>query len=249
MINTLFNSIKKVISVRQKEESSPFYCNHTTDLDKQIIENSIAISQKYQYIYTRIYKSANSTVVSSLYYAETGIEISNTEKLKKIKKNYFTKPSQLTLAEVNQLNEYFKFTFIRNPTKRFLSCYLDKISRRNSSQRKLVESALQSQPDSEITIDQFIHYLESGGLRTNGHWAPQTDFLTMPIKNYNFIGKTENIDSELRIILRKLFGQSTVITVNNHSTREQAKHINLDNAIKNRLKSLYKSDYDLYNSI
>ncbi|TDT44345.1 sulfotransferase family protein [Halospina denitrificans] len=135
----------------------------------------------------RIPKAANSSIIVNLAYCKYGREIPS-----KQAKKLFRTPSGLSKSEVGQLDQLFRFTFVRNPYTRVLSAFLDKVDRRAKRRNQ------------ETSFLEFLQYLEKEGLYSNAHWAPQTSLLLMPLENFDFIGKTENLTSDLGSVLSRI---------------------------------------------
>ena len=238
-LNIMFKPFKK---------TSAFYKAYPIKIDRNIIENGLAISRAKKYIYARIYKSANSTIISTLYNAENNLRVTSLDDIQIIKDNYFTKPSELSKNDLKMLDSYFKFTIVRNPYRRILSSYLDKIKDRDGSKRKIVTKFLNKNPDDEITFNDFLDFLENGGLRKNGHWTPQTDFLVFPIDQYDYIGKLERLQQDLMQILSIIYKKNCpIISVNEHKTDSKSKTKELTPSDKLRIYNLYMDDFKNFN--
>lgn len=231
----MFNLFKK---------TPAFYKAYPIKLNRKIIDNGLAISTTRRYVYARIRKAANSTVISSLYHAENNNKITGLDDIQKIKDNYFTKPGELSKTDLENLDSYFKFTIARNPYSRILSAYLDKIENRDKSQRQIVIKFLKKNPNDEITFNEFLDFLENGGLRQNAHWAPQTDFLVFPIGQYDYIGKLENLQKDLTRILTTIYNKDyPIVSVNEHKTNSKKKTKELTPSDKLRIYNLYIDDF------
>lgn len=225
-----------------------FYKAYPVKLSRKIIDNTLAISTTRRYVYARIRKAANSTVISSLYHAENNNRITGLDNIQKIKDNYFTKPGELSKTDLIDLDSYFKFTIVRNPYSRIISTYLDKIENRNKSQRKIVIKFLKKNPNDEITFNEFLDFLENGGLRKNAHWAPQIDFLVFPIDQYNYIGRLENLQKDLTQILAKIYSKDCpIVSINEHKTDSRNKTKELTASDKLRIYNLYMDDFKNFN--
>ena len=119
------------------------------------------------------------------------------------KKHAYYKPNDYGIRRSKHIqNNHFLFTFVRNPYDRVLSAYLDKITQPHK-QRKIAEH-LQKPLDSNITFEDFIKYLNRGGLYGNIHWAPQSSFL-LPKEYYGFIGYVETLNQDLQYLLSHIF--------------------------------------------
>lgn len=225
-----------------------FYKAYPIKLNRNIIENGLAISTAQRYVYARMRKAANSTVISSLYNAENNKKVTSLDDIQIIKDNYFTKPGELSKTDLKNLDSYFKFTIVRHPYSRILSAYMDKIENRNRSQRKIVAEFLNKQQHDEITLNEFLNFLENGGLRENAHWAPQTDFLVFPIDQYDYIGKLEKLQQDLMQILAIIYKKNCpIISVNEHKTDSKSKTKELTPSDKLRIYSLYMDDFKNFN--
>ena len=141
----------------------------------------------------RIPKAANSTIVSNLVQLKLGTEIES-PKAKKV----FTTPSQLKKTELEKFDDLFKFAVVRDPFSRTLSAYLDKIDRKFN------------QDGEKISFKDFLKSLKNGKLHSNLHWAPQTSIFLIPIEEFDFIGKFENLNEDLAFIISKIKGQDTI---------------------------------------
>lgn len=168
--------------------------------------------------------------------------------MQKIKDHYFTKPGELSGIDLKNLDSYFKFTIVRNPYRRILSAYLDKIEKTSGSKRMIVTKLLNKQQNDEITFSEFLDFLENGGLRQNGHWAPQTDFLVFPIDQYDYIGKLENLQKDLTQIMAIIYSKDCpIISVNAHKTDSKNKIKELTPSDKLRIYNLYMDDFKNFN--
>ena len=223
---------------------SPFYQEYKGRLSPKIVNMKTAISLNYHYVYSRIPKAANSTVVANLYKAETGkILIDDTTS---VKDEYFSTLSALNADELNQLNSFFKFTVVRNPLARIQSAYLDKISRdQTSTKTNMVRDRLGIAPEKSVNFDDFIDYLEQGGISQNGHWSLQKDLLCFQIEEYEIVGKVENLASDLTKILKRIYGaHGELISANTHKTN--SKNLVLNVSQKKKIYKLYEQDFELF---
>jgi len=97
---------------------------------------------------------------------------------------------------------YFKFTFVRNPFERLVSCWRDKIV---ENTQKPQGDEIQYMRDRDFSFSEFVAMVTSDFWGMNGHWIPQCELL---IDNFeielDFIGKVENFDSDMKFVLQRL---------------------------------------------
>lgn len=174
--------------------------------------NHSYISLKNKYFFHSVGKAANSTVKHYLYTEElkgTGIKYKTVhERLNSPLVSPFQIDESL-LSEVLYSENYFKFTFVRNPYSRILSCFLDRIQdKRSAPYRELVRWA-----GCEIGYDfKFNEFVElicgQSDYEQNNHWRLQYADAMCGLINYNFIGKQETFSSDMGFIWGKLFPRS-----------------------------------------
>lgn len=224
---------------------APFYRAYPPRLHVSLLDPLGIISTSSKFAYFRIFKAANSTIVATLYHAQYGKSITSLEELQPIKDDYYARPSQLSLVQVREMrSSYFKFTFVRNPYTRVLAAYFDKVIPKDQGKHKMVTNFLGKPSDSEISFDEFLTYLEKGGINHNAHWARQSDLLSIPLDEFNLIGKTETISVDLPHVLGIIFGgEHTIISVREHTTGSSRKVEELDSVTRNRIKRLYELDF------
>ena len=137
--------------------------------------DKVYISGKYQFAYYKVPKAASTTVLYALLDAT---------------KDGLKRPLNLSVKDLRKVNdEYFHFTFVRDPFDRFVSCYINKILRNELTTK--ISRFLNKEKTAKISVLDFVMYLEQGGLFKNQHWVPQACLLARPIGNFDFIGKVE----------------------------------------------------------
>ena len=165
-------------------------------LFKQLNKNFpllVTISKKHEFAWFRMPKVASSSI------KENFRNLVNEElNLKK------------RVKSINVKNNYFKFTFVRNPWDRIASCHRQKIEnswkyaykRADSSSKKLKSKGLNFK-NNELTLNEFLILLEKGNNRFyNIHWAPQTSIVDMD--KMDFIGRFENLEEDWKYVCKKI---------------------------------------------
>lgn len=169
------------------------------------------ISYEKKIIYSRIPKSACSTIRKIIAESEGKEYYPNWYIINGEHKQ--TKFDKINVSEFNnpKYNDFFKFTFIRNPLSRLISCYYDKVL------------AVKSMPDSpfvkngvyfmfqkygidfkNLSFDGFVDFVcDLSEIDSDAHFKSQHLFMSDP-ESYDFIGTVENFDSDIKVIKDKL---------------------------------------------
>ncbi|MCG5549086.1 sulfotransferase family protein [Halorhodospira halochloris] len=155
-------------------------------------------------MWVRVTKAANSTVSATLWAAmgQAGDPIDNSKRSsdKVSRKSSFIRPSALTKKQVAELsNNYKKIIFVRNPYTRVLSAYLDKGRISNDLARKF--SNYDGEAGTRAGFEGFCRYLANGGVYEDPHWYPQNRLCPFPSEELDFVGKMENLNSDLNRLL------------------------------------------------
>jgi len=167
------------------------------------------------------------------------------DNLSVLKHSFFDKPSELSSSDMKLEGDYKHFSFVRNPYNRFVSCYKDKVL--GGEKRPFINKLLKRPLESEISIVDFLLFLENGGLYSNAHWAPQTSLIVKPLSEMDFIGRVENLSEDWQVLCELLKVKWPLYEYAPHkSTPEKQSQISeqvktLD--FRDRVLSLYKDDY------
>lgn len=220
----------------------------------EALDEIVNISLKNKYLYTQISKSGSSAMKSIL----QEIEFRNLAKPPKIQVNnrFYSphlRPFQLgenKTKEIFKSNEFFKFTFVRNPYSRILSCYLHRImgGGDNPTKQSVEKFTGKSMSSWEPSFSDFVHVV--GDMRLDqmeAHFLPQYNASLHGLINYSFIGKLENFDEGMSFVLAKL-GLSQNLS-NNALRDAQSSSPKITNSEKRLSEFLSKSTQDLISRI
>ena len=101
----------------------------------------------------------------------------------------------------------FRFAFVRDPYARLLSAYLNKIAG-NTPEKKDVLNRLGLSADileTPVSFAQFISVVEATApLERDLHWREQTLVLQPDIIRYDFIGRFEQFDRDIRQVFHRI---------------------------------------------
>lgn len=179
------------------------------------------VSNRHKYLYVETPKVACTAIKHTLQTAEMGGELD----FRRYGDEHFPELSPLmTPLDDPDLflraldgDNWFRFTFVRNPFTRALSCYLDKIVASEPERQRLLPE-LGLDPSSIPTFKIFLQAVASQKEdRRDAHWAPQA-WLTQPdTVRYDFIGRLEQFDIDFRYVCQTV-GIRTDIAAVRHST-------------------------------
>jgi len=228
----------------------PFFKQFPTKIHPIKINQRVAIELTFKFVYFRIPKAANSTVISTLHKSITGKEFSGRDEMEKWKTEGFNHPLELSKRISDEtISSFFKFTFVRDPYSRWLSVYRDKICRlENIKFTKKLRRKLGIGASEAISMDQFLCYLESfGGIYDDPHWARQVDLVVLPANKLDFIGRVESIEKDLNFVQRQIFGKETeLISYTRHATNAKSGLDELEDNIRKRIYRIYETDFDQF---
>ena len=109
--------------------------------------------------------------------------------------------------EIEKFSSYFKFTFVRNPWSRVVSCWKSKIEE-GEEKRKMrggpkINATLREANLLGCTFPEFVRYLgEESNVFRDPHWHPLSSYL--PMHELDFVGKVENLKEDLYTVCDKI---------------------------------------------
>ncbi|MEM7371120.1 MAG: sulfotransferase family protein [Bacteroidota bacterium] len=167
------------------------------------------ISLQHRYIYVETAKVGCSTIKKLLIKAEYGDLVD----AKAADHVHFRDFSPLLNAkQVGDFREFvhrediFSFCFVRNPYSRLLSAYLDKIAKQKPEHQELMIQ-LGYGPFSEkiLSFEEFVNaVIDQPVLTMNTHWRTQYYATFQHGITYDFIGRFESFEQDLRIAMDRI---------------------------------------------
>lgn len=184
--------------INQRLSNSAFYSQWPSALPIQVANKSTLVSREHRFIYFRVPKVANSTVVKNLYFGDTGKMVSDNRGIEYAGESHFL--TVASLSEEERLDDFFKFSFVRNPYARFLSFYLQKVVNPGRDRfGKAIRAYKGYSSSQELCLADALDYFteQPDKLYANAHVAPQVAMLQMPVDKLDFIGHLESFDADL----------------------------------------------------
>jgi hypothetical protein len=125
--------------------------------------------------------------------------------------------------EATESEDWFRFTFVRDPFNRVLSCYLDKVIKARTERDRLLPLLGFDPEDEGPSFGEFLRAIERQKEEERDiHWAAQS-WLTRPaLMNYHFIGRLENFTEDFQHVCDRL-GIDQPQYPNRHATHADQK--------------------------
>lgn len=165
------------------------------------------ISKKNKYIYFEVPKAASSTIKYRLQLLEVDNDKSLIPKHVHDKlKSPLNSPLVYNIDDLeNMFQSYYKFSIVRNPFTRILSCYLEKICG-VQWERDIRLPQLGFDPNDNISFIDFLKAIQKQNpFAMDLHWMPQTHLLSINKLSLDFVGKQESFESDFNKIIIKIF--------------------------------------------
>jgi len=133
--------------------------------------------------------------------------------------------------------DYFKFTFVRNPWDRLLSCYKNKVEPRRYCGFRQCWG---------MSFTQFVEYLAEKELtKLDHHVHPQVRSLPSGVE-LDFIGRLENFDHDIYLLRERLGVNSSRAVPRRNATRHAHYRAYYTDRTKKIVAKLYKEDIERF---
>ncbi len=160
------------------------------------------ISERHRCVFVEVPKAGCSVVKRVLQYCEVdgeGYDPSASVHDRSISPLAAPLKGGFALDEVfGTPSRYYRFSFVRNPYTRALSCYLEKIAGEQWL-REMRLPDLGFDPHAEVSFVEFLRAVAAQPpADMDIHWAPQHFLLSLPQVRYDFLGRFESFHADLR---------------------------------------------------
>jgi hypothetical protein len=136
----------------------------------------------------------------------------------------------------DDFKDWFKFSFVREPADRLVSCWKDKIINQNFFEfDKPTHEKLKD-------FDNFLSWLEGLDIDTAEEHL-RSQHMLIDHKNLDFLGRLETFDGDLKTLAEKIGMPLKEVHQKNTSGK---KPVELTENTLNRIKTIYKRDYELF---
>jgi len=211
----------------------------------------VNFSERYRYMYVETPKVGCSTVKKTLQALElrgTGKEIARDTHDRKL--SPLLAPAAAIGSFVSGMTDkdWIRFSFVRNPYTRILSCYLDKFV--TAIARPMFNRALGFPEAHMVTFPEFLQAVRRQPyLDMDIHWLPQSVILE-GMRASSFIGRFERFEQDFTIVLREILrdDEPMEILTRNHHAQGAANlvrdHIGAQEAAL--IREIYRDDFEKY---
>ncbi len=159
---------------------------------------------------------------------------------------------QRQFDEVIVGKNYFRFSIVRNPFERILSCYLSKIARpmpqraRIHSIRRGIPLEAASRLNEEVSFREFLETIATQSIRDMDiHWRPQADQMLLGVVKYDFIGRYERLADCLGYLKARFFPKSVVMIpgASNATNAASLLRQHYDDSCTELVRKIYADDF------
>lgn len=216
-----------------------------------------------EFIYIKMHKAASSTVIATLLahmHQEQGREVPAIDHgvLHGARDTYFRAPQ--SVGAVGALQRFadpniFCFTLIRDPYRRAVSAWADKIAIRGPHARRYRKTVDGRWPD-RPTLAQFLDAIaqDEAVLNSDHHWRPQVQEGAFNTLKYDFVGDVGRLKPSLSVITERLFGTAkpTIIDTRSqlgHQTSSRELLADLTAADRKNIERAYGDDIALFEKV
>ncbi|MDR9402911.1 MAG: sulfotransferase family 2 domain-containing protein [Halothece sp. Uz-M2-17] len=216
-----------------------------SSLDRSKINATIKQSKFHRYIYLNNPKSACSTIQYNLWmndYRAGNVDFLPSEGLELHQKaigNVFTKN-----WNIDQPQEWFIFSFVRNPFVRLLSVYLDKVNKQTPIKKELTQ-IIGIDFQASISFDEFIEMIsELSPQEDNPHWREQSENILIGYLPINYLGYVEYLESDLTTVWKRIFRKPNFETIKSWQSHKTGAKELLEKYYTSRSKHLAYLKYE-----
>ncbi|XP_037798881.1 carbohydrate sulfotransferase 11-like isoform X2 [Penaeus monodon] len=219
------------------------------------------INRDYGLVWCNVFKAASSTwLYNFLLLAgipQKVIERSRSSPVEVARRGAYPRPSVEELGAVVASANVTAFVIVREPFRRLLSAFRDKIEfNRQAHYRALrchIQTRLGRRPrrgaDCQPTFPEFVDYLleeRAKGNAPNEHWAPYYSFCSPCQVAFDYVLRFESLPEEERFLIEAVPRLSTVV----HPRRLHSSHTDYENVTKHYFSQLSKTKllglYEIY---
>lgn len=136
----------------------------------------------------------------------------------------------------SMFKNYFKFAFVRRPEERLISCWQNKVLDQNYFNFSSSEHSHYKE------LDNFLSFVETLNVDIcDEHLRSQNSLIDL--NNLDFLGRFENFNEDLRLLIEKIGVKNYTIP---HLNASKKKNLVLTQTQKERIYKIYEKDYRIF---
>jgi len=239
---------------------SDLWGRYTKSLEKYIDNSTVKdlnyathVSLKYKYIYIETPKVACSTVKMTLQRLELEDPDFTRDDFEDLHRREYS--PLLKLQQLPDFEKYFTrddfytFCFVREPYRRLLSCYLDKICQPTNFKKMVLKSMGLDGSDvhHNISFSEFISVVESQRpAEMDYHWRPQYYLTCQKNITYDYVGRLENFAADFFEVGKKIspnFNQYYIPEIRHKTNANTLLHQYYNEDLYARTYKIYEIDF------
>ena len=137
----------------------------------------------------------------------------------------------------SDFKDYMKFSFVRDPLDRFVSCWKNKVLYDNMY-------AFDEQTHTQMKeIHHFINWVKGQDINKTADEHLRSQHSLIDLNNLDFLGRFENFDQDLEILSKKI---GLPLKEAHKMNPSGSKKVELSDADIKQIKSIYELDYRLF---
>lgn len=212
------------------------------------------ISLRHGYVYVETPKTACTAIKLTLQRLELDDPGYNPRLVWPRKRSPLLNPKQVGPFEAFMARaDIYKFCWARNPYARFLSAYFDKVHRPGEFCDWMIEQMHERHgkkmpPNTPLSLEDFVFFVENEEPRKmDHHWRPQHLLTQIDLIRYDFIGRFEHFERDMRQVARRIgFEYDRYISTRKHHATEYAKPPDdyWTGPLRKRVARIYEADFE-----
>lgn len=228
-----------------------------TDLGHGLVNSVMNISLLDNFVWVKNPKVASSTLDKTLQAVSArNLGAVTHRPHSPIQHSVFIKPYQLAVPFIDEIlnsDQYYRFTFVRDPYKRVFSAYIDKIVGNTKNKTQILRYSGEDTSDltKEISFEQFVLALsEIDPTKMDRHWMPQNLITGAQYIDYAFIGKIEKFNSDIEKVFQSLQMEIddyySYYAPHKNSSGVHIEDYLADQATLDLINRIYETDFSLF---
>lgn len=218
------------------------------------------VSKEKKFICVPTPKCASRSISHMLYYSNSKVLLGKhhqravEDKMKYPSLDgFYIEQSKSFCESLEDFKSYYKFTFVRNPYSRLVSCWKNKMDKDKKYDIDTISGKYAFKKFNHLrglSFEEFIEYITSSEkkLKEDKHWAPF--YHIIPLWKIDYTGRVESFQKDISYIFKKLSiktEKSFFIKEGENQTEHDHFSKYYNKKTKNLVAEAYEADFTRYN--